>query len=609
MQYARPLFVSALLAVAACSCDETQTTRARGILTIDPKAADFGTGCVGDTVERQVVLTNIGNGELEILDVAHAGGDAFVLFEDPPQFLESGESFVLRIGLTPTEARDYAGTVSVTTDDEENPTQSVTLIGKGFDGETFDLQVSCEYTPGSGRFDKQSCLSLDFDNVLVGTVEERQFRVENHGCGVVRVNELLVYADPNGDASPEELAQFSITGVEAPFEVFGQSERIVTVRYAPTEVSEPAVRLSLRSSDPATKNPLWSPGEWDLGVFANAVAPALLVDPNTLTFFDAVAGTPLTKNIHVRNTGGSPLTIDSLTVTGPESNKFSVPTASFTLAPTGDADDERVVAVTYLTQGSDDRATLTIKAGAEESVVMLLGGAQPILSTRWIDPSTGNERIGTVDFGVTETGAKGVERTVRLYNEGRAPLALREVRITANPGGGFKLPSPPTGTIAVDTFVEAKIIFDDKVTLRNDAARLEVVSNDPVDAMSGGVRRIDLSSTNEPNFAPIPNIVVCPKVSDTSTNCSSGVSVGNVVELDASQSTGPETSDSLTFHWRIIRAPSGSSVRVEAPNQPKTRIVSDDGAKIDAAGNYVVGVLVTDQFENTAEGTQAITVR
>lgn len=604
---ARALLIPALVLVAAnaCTCDSTVTRESHGMLQMAPKGIDFGTGCLNETIERQFVLTNIGNTELEIFDVRQTGGDAFTILEDVPQFLEPGEAFVVRVGLTPEAAKDYTGTVTIETDDDENPVQSVTLVGKGFEGEKYDLRVSCEHEAGSGIFNVEECLSLTFNNVLVNTTSERKFLVENRGCGVIRVDELAFYADPNGDGDEDEVRLYSTPDAAAPFELYGLSKREVTVSYSPKEPGQPWVRLRLKSTDPAQKKPLWEPGEWDLAMFGNSVAPALLVEPDTLTFFEAIAGTPLTKTLLVRNTGDATLTVDSLSISG--SSDFSVGAAGFTLAATGSAGDEREVDVTYTSKGPGSaQATLTVTAGQDAQKVALLGGTQPRLDVRWVDPSTQTETAGRIDFGTTVTGAKNLERTVRMFNEGQAPLTVTTVEIVDNAGGGFKLASTPTGAIAAGASAEFKIVFDDNVTVTNDVATLSIASDDPVSLLNGGVFTVDIVSKNTPNYAPIPIVSVCAKVNETATNCSSRGVVGGVLELSASLSTGPEAGDTLTYEWVLVKKPASSTARLDTPNGISTRIISDDGAVLDVAGAYGVRLVVTDQFGSASEASQAI---
>lgn len=578
------------------------------MLEMSPKGIDFGTGCLNETIEREFVLTNYGNVELEIFDVRQTGGDAFTILEEVPQFLERGESFVVRVGLTPEAPKDYAGTITIETDDAENPVQSVTLVGKGFEGEKYDLHVSCEEEPGSGIFNVEQCLNLKFDRVLVNTSEERNFRVENRGCGNLRVDELHFYSDPNAEVSDVHL--YTTPGTSAPFVVPGLSEQEITVKYSPTEVGVPLVRLRLKSTDPAQKKPHWEPGEWDLAMFGDSVAPALLVDPDTLAFFDADAGKPLTKTLLVRNTGGASLTVDSLTIAGSSDFTVSGGGAGFTLAPTGSPNDEREVDVTFTSRGPGvAQATLTLAAGQETQKVVLLGGTQPRLDVRWVDPATQDETTGRIDFGLTDTGAKGLERTVRLYNEGQAPLTVTKVEIVDNIGEGFRLASAPTGAIAVGDSVEFKVVFDDNVTVTNDVATLRVYSDDPVSLLNGGFFAVDLISRNAPNFAPIPVITVCAKLNESSTNCSSQALVGGIFELDASLSTGPEAGDTLTYEWELARKPAGSTARLKATDGITTRIVSDEAEVIDVAGSYAVRLTVIDQFESRSQATQAVNAR
>jgi hypothetical protein len=249
-----------------------------------------------------------------------------------------------------------------------------------------------------------------------------------------------------------------------------------------------------------------------------------------------------------------------------------------------------------------------VRAGQESAEVRLVGGADPLLSVLWLDGR--DERLPPIDFGQAATGQKGLRRTVRLRNDGRAPLLISAIDIPAaeNPGGSFSLVGPTPNRVEPGGFSDLVVAFDDAVKLRDDAAKLRIASNDAVDAFAGGERRVDLVSTNAPNYDPVPDVRVRSCAPGTS-NCQEAPVLDWEITVDASGSTGPEAGDTLTYAWSISTKPVGSTVRLAAPTAIETLVVSDAGSKVDVAGRYIVKLVVTDQFGNqSAPRTQVLDV-
>lgn len=590
--------------VSGCDCD-TVIQQSPGIFVLTPRSLDFGIGCVNETSERTVLLKNEGNAPLSVLDVRLTGA-AFSLLEDPPSEIGPGDEIPLRIGLTPASADEVTGTLTVETDGEENPNQTVTFIGQGFEGERLQLEVTCACSGGEcgqseGHF--AACNFLSFNKTLVNTEARTTMRVSNAGCAPLVINELRFVGDPQDDAR-----LFSIDG-ESTFTVHGGTSRDVNVVFnAPATPQQPNVELHVASNDPKVKreNVGWAPGEWRVGLFADSVAPALLVDPNVLTYFEAIAGQPLAKTFVVANTGDIELTIQSIELQaedGTQDFSLDLPNGetSFTLSPTGSPGDERTITVVYTSTGSgSDRAKVVVRGTSGESAeVRLIGGTEPLLDVTWLDPSS-TELLPPVNFGAVDTGTKGVERTVRLRNSGQAPLNVSAVTVVVDPRSppafsvrGFSPTSVPPGGQH-----DVTVVFDDVVTVRNDSAKLEITSNDPVDAAIGGKRSVDLVSTNEPNLNPIAIIVT----SAAPQRCAT-------LDVSASTSSGPEPGDTLTYEWSFGPVPGGSAARFEDDSAVATRIVSDECAGPDVAGSYVVRLRVTDQFGNQGTTTQTVNVR
>lgn len=611
MRSLRLKLVPVVLSLCACTCTE-KARPTTGIFAMTPKSLDFGIGCLNETTERQILLENRGNATLTVTDQKFSGAQ-FALLEEIPRTIEPGQQIAVRIGFTPPDAQEYAGALELTTDAATDPKQRASFVGQGFSGKRQDFKVLCESAAGSGQFD--TCRFLSFDNVLAGTHLDRVARLSNAGCAPVDVNEAFFYPDPSGAATADEVKLFSFTGDPAPYTLHGGTTKDVTVRFtAPDHATEPSVRAQFTSNDPEKKDSHWKEGVWDLGLFANAVAPALLVDTEVLTFFDARTGVGDERTFVVSNQGSADLRIDSLAIVAEAgTTDFQLKAGDegpFTLTPTGTATDNRKITVVYTSSGpGSDQGKVVVTAGQEKREVRLIAGTEPMLVVKWLDGNN-HELDPPVDFGQVATGTKGTTRVVRLRNDGQAPLAVAGVDLPAaeNPAGSYKLLAPFTpGPIAAGQHVDVTVTFDDAVTLRDDAAKLRVTSDDPIDASNGGEHLVDLDSRNEPNFKPVPAIEICAHASGSAT-CTTAPQLALELDVDGTKSTGPEPGDTLTFLWSMPVKPAGSSARLEKPTDIRTRLVSAAGTKLDLPGNYVVKLTVTDQFNNTNFLSQSINV-
>lgn len=610
--FARARVITALLLAATlsnCSCETEGINRSSGILAVSTGAVEFGTGCLNDTITRELLVENTGGSTLQIESITIAGEVEFAFLEALPTELPPRSESVIRIGFTPSAARDFVGVFKIVTNADKNPEKSVTLTGKGFNGERTDFQVLCERIPGSGDF-AEECAFLTFDDVLTGTTRDRVLRLENRGCATINVHETFVASDAQGNEGDEDL--FSFVGPSAPFDLRGESSQDLTVRFAPVVGGEPYARLRIRTSDTKVLDTQLPPGEWDLGLISTAVAPALLVEPDRITWFDTAAGTSRRKTIRVANTGNAALTVDSITIAAEGgTTDFVIDPADappFTLGPTGLGTDSREVGVIYTPTGvGTDRAIATVNAGSESKGVELVGGVEPLLTVVWLDGTI--ETAPPVKFGTVAPGTKDTRRTVRLKNEGNAALSITAVSIVEDEGDGepFRLAAPFTATsIPPANHVDVDVIFDDVVTRRDDAGLLRIASNDPVS--TNGEKLVGLESKNEPNIRPVPSIVVCARNGPNNT-CTTGGQVNRALELDASGSTGPEATDVLTYEWVLGAKPAGSTARIENVTAAQTRIISDAGAFPDVIGSYAVRLTVRDQFGNANDLRQTVQVR
>ncbi|MBT3232457.1 MAG: choice-of-anchor D domain-containing protein [Calditrichaeota bacterium] len=110
----------------------------QAIISIEPESLDFGNVVIGDVGELTLSITNIGNVALTVSEFS-IDGDAFDSDFDGEFDLPRNNTAELMVTFTPDEVGDYAGTVTISSNDEENPEVEVVLAGVGLDPPTISI--------------------------------------------------------------------------------------------------------------------------------------------------------------------------------------------------------------------------------------------------------------------------------------------------------------------------------------------------------------------------------------------------------------------------------------------------------------------------------------
>jgi hypothetical protein len=139
----KPLMVPIiLLALTACGGgDEIELQKGpfllndRNELLFD---TEFGSGTyVGASTFNALLLENRGDAPLEITKIEKSGSSAFEaalpteLAEGQPLKLESRKTALIQVKFTPTQARDYEGKLTITSNAGNAPTKDIKLFGTG----------------------------------------------------------------------------------------------------------------------------------------------------------------------------------------------------------------------------------------------------------------------------------------------------------------------------------------------------------------------------------------------------------------------------------------------------------------------------------------------
>jgi hypothetical protein len=130
---------------------------------LTPSTLDFGDVMVGQSAEQLVTVSNFGTAELMLFDIALANGVDYSQINDCPASLLPAEACQISVTFTPTMDGELTDTLTILSDDPDQPSVSATLSGSGI---TLlpDLTVTSISTPRTLTAGKQTNLSMTIAN-------------------------------------------------------------------------------------------------------------------------------------------------------------------------------------------------------------------------------------------------------------------------------------------------------------------------------------------------------------------------------------------------------------------------------------------------------------
>lgn len=280
---------------------------------------------------------------------------------------------------------------------------------------------------------------VDFQDVRLGTGEEREITVSNRGQAVLTMTRT--------DLGGADAADFAVTRDGCSGRQLARGETCgLLVAFHPTARGRRAATLALEGD--ASNAPQTIP------LLGQGTAPELTVVPEAVAFEPLLLGNsapPIT--VRVANRGTSQMAVGEVVVEGLGAGDFSYRAGrcqSRTLAP----GRECTITVTFLpTVEGERRATLRLRGDGEVdgvSVALVGEGLRPEPRLR-----LGEERL---NLGVVAVGEPGPSASLAIANDGDAPLVLDAIdlegpdsaRFTIDPSRCLEAPIPAGGGCTVD---------------------------------------------------------------------------------------------------------------------------------------------------------------
>ena len=279
--------------------------------------------------------------------------------------------------------------------------------------------------------------SVAFGKIPAGTSTRQTVTLSNTG----QVSVTIVSANVNG---PE----FTIEGLSLPLTLDPASATKFAVVFKP--ISSGAVNGSVSVSsnlNPQTMATLALSGTGQSS--SSAPTPSqITISPASVSFGSIPAASTATHYVSVSNTGGSPLSVSNVSVTGP-SFAESGPVPPFTVA----AGQSQTLAVNFAPLAAGTyTGTLLIESDAANTIgPVALSGTATTVSTLSLSVTPSSLSFGSVVVGSSAT------QNVTLTNTGNSAVTVSSANLT---GSGFSVGTPTLPvTIAAGQSQQVSIRF------------------------------------------------------------------------------------------------------------------------------------------------------
>ena len=173
-------------------------------------AFNFASIAIGTTKNLDLTLTNVG--DLSITgEIAFSGNAAFtavgsdedgnvVQLTQVPFTLVGREEIDIGVTFAPLLAESYTGTITITSDDVDEPTLTVDLSGAGFDPGEVSILVDADGNTIVGDFDASATVNFDDFFIFADNFGQADFTpaTDLDASGAVNFDDFFIFADNFG---------------------------------------------------------------------------------------------------------------------------------------------------------------------------------------------------------------------------------------------------------------------------------------------------------------------------------------------------------------------------------------------------------------------------
>jgi hypothetical protein len=357
-------------------------------ISLSSTSVQFGTVGIGSTSNLNLTISNTGNADLTVSVVSLTGAEFSVSGIATPKTIVAGQSAMVGLSFQPTVGGAAAATLSVTSNDPVNPTNTVALTGTGSTATFGQLQANPT--------------SVSFGSVSTGSNATKPIILSNTGTAAVQISSIA--ASGTG---------FTVNGITVPFTLNAAATATLNAVFAPTAAGSVSGSVTVTSN--ATNSPL------TISLTGTGAQPGLSITPASFAYGSVVDGQTKSQTFTLTNTGSASLTISQLSVGGAGYSVSGLATPS-TIAAGATATLNAVFAPT--TAGSLP-GTITILSNAPGSPSTVALSGTGVAGTVALSANPTSLAFGSVNAGTTSS------KSVTLTNGGSANVTISQVTVSA----------------------------------------------------------------------------------------------------------------------------------------------------------------------------------
>lgn len=420
----------------------------------------FGNTPVGTPVDRTFAIANTGDTALTISGVTVPTG--FVVQDALPGSIAPGASANLTVRLLATAAGAYAGTLQISSNAVNANPFNLRLEGS-VSGTTNDQLAVVDLFSAS---EVANGGSVNFGSTVVGTPLTRSFSLKNIGTVALTINAPVTLP-----------ADFSLVDSFATQTLQPGQSQTLTIRANASAVGTTTGTVSFDNTD-SDENPF----NFTVSATINAQAAQVAVSEGStpiadntgaVSFGSTTLGTPVVRTFTIRNTGGSALTIGSVTVpsgftlvSGPAATVAPGATTTFEVRLNATAPGPFSGAVQFATNDTNANPFNFAVSGVVTNLPANI--AVSVAATNVISGSM-------VDIGTTTLG-KPISKEFIIRNTGNSVLEIDSINV---PPGFTRNPDVVTaGTLAPGQSTTFVVLLDAD-TIGTYDGQATIRTNDP----------------------------------------------------------------------------------------------------------------------------------
>ncbi|MGQ9609334.1 MAG: choice-of-anchor D domain-containing protein [bacterium] len=352
-------------------------------IRVVPTSLEFGDVLIGKSLTKEINIFNDGNAVLQISSITSNNGQFTIsnIGDVPPN-----QYITISIRFTPLTAGLKTGTITIVSNDPDEPIKLVPVQGNGVDVPKPNIRVSTT--------------SIDFGNVELGKSSTKEFKIFNDGDALLSISSII-----------SSNSQFSVLNWS---DVLPGKAVTISVSFTPITLGLKIGIITINSNDP--DEPTKTVSVQGSGI--KVPIPDISVDPTYLDFGRVEVGKSSTKDFKIYNTGDGELQITNISS---NHSNFTVINDSTKVLPGSFI----TVLVRFMPQSVGLKSgTITINSNDPDEPtkrVSVIGNGIPVpVPDIRVEPTS-------LDFGSVEIGTYLIKE-LRIYNDGELPLQISSIQ-------------------------------------------------------------------------------------------------------------------------------------------------------------------------------------